>query len=521
MEAPDIQRALAGRLETEHFVIHHAQTAEIRRDLQLIAEDHELRFAQVTAALGIEPSRKIHSYYFSDGEQKARLMGARDVEMAKPWRHEIYLEHRAFPHGSLRHEIAHIVAAEFGDPWFQVSARSVAGLPLLVNPGLIEGLAVAADWPGGYDRELTPHQATRAMQELGFSPSIDALLSLKFLSLSSARSYTTAGSFVRFLLESRGAAPLRALYRNGGDFEAAYGVPATALQQEWRDQISAISLRSEEIEATRERFRQVGVFARPCPHAIASRRVRAYEAVGRGDRGSAISLLREVCEDAPREPRHRMELGDLLARGDERQRAEAAKLWNEIEQSPQATSSMRADVLDRLASAAAIRGEIPRAQQLIAAALALPIDDGQRRGLEAKRLALEHTGPAGPMLRAYFYSPREAAGDPRQWVTRAAEQEPALGLALYLRGLRQADDGSWVAMADDLARALRLGLPSRSFVRNAARRLAVAAFRAGDAAGVLRAAETLSLPEMNETDRLLAEDWRQRLRFKSTGKLKE
>lgn len=519
VDAIDIQEALEGRLETEHFVIHYASTPEIRRDIALIAADHELRFAQVTAALGVEPRRKIHSYYFSGSDQKAALMGARDVEMAKPWRHEIYLEHRAFPHGSLRHEIAHIVAAEFGDPWFQVSARSVAGLPLLVNPGLIEGLAVAADWPGGYDRELTPHQATRAMQELGFTPSIDALLSLRFLSLSSARSYTTAGSFVHFLLAHHGAKALRALYRSGGDFAGAYGIPAATLQQQWRDEIAAITLRPEEIEATRERFRQVGVFARPCPHAIASRRARAYEAVGRGERERGISLLREVCGDAPLEPRYRMELGDVLVRGDERDRKEATELWSAIEQSQQVTSSLRGEALERLAGEAAGRGDLARTKELILAALRLSIDDGQRRQLEAKRLALEHTGPAAPMLQAYFFPPRQAPGDPRQWATRAAELEPQLGLALYLRGLRQADDGSWAAMAGDLARALELGLPSRSFVRAAARRLAVAAYRVADLPRVQLAIATLEGPEMTETDRLLAEDWRQRLRFAATGRL--
>lgn len=519
VEAGDIQRALGGRLETENFVIHYADTEEINRDISLIAADHELRFAQVTAALGIRPSRKIHSYYFSGGDQKARLMGARDVEMAKPWRYEIYLEHRAFPHGSLRHEIAHIVAAEFGDPWFHVSARSLAGLPLLVNPGLIEGLAVAADWPGSYDRELTPHQATRAMQELGMRPSIDALLSLRFLSLSSARSYTTAGSFARFLLERHGAEKLRKLYGNGGDFEAAYGIAAAALQQEWRDHINTISLQPEEIEATRERFRQVGVFGRPCPHAVANRRARAYEAVRRGDRERGVELLREVCEDSPTEPRYRMELGELLSRGDARERREATALWEALEQSAQVTSSMRGEAMDRLGNLAAADGELMRTEKWIEAALQLPLDDGQRRQFEAKRLALEHVGPAGASLRAYFFPLRDRPSDPRESVQRAAELEPSLGLAVYLRGLRQADDRSWSAMAEDLDRALQLGLPSRSFVRNAARRLAVAAYRAGDKERVGVAAEVLGRPEMTETDHLLAEDWRQRLRFDATKKL--
>ena len=154
-----------------HFVIHYAQTPDIEEDIGLVAADHEFRYAQVVAQLGVAPAGKIALVLLRDRDQKARWMGARDVEMAKPWRREIYLEHRAFPHGSLRHEIAHAVASEFGDPLFGVAARRVLGVPVFISPGLIEGLAVAVDWPGGYDR-LTPHEAVRAMQVMGKQPTI-------------------------------------------------------------------------------------------------------------------------------------------------------------------------------------------------------------------------------------------------------------------------------------------------------------------------------------------------------------
>jgi hypothetical protein len=520
VDAADLQRALRGRWETEHFVIHYDDRASIARELPLLAEDHELRLAQVTEALGVSPTRKIHSYYFADSEQKARWMGARDVEMAKPWRREIYLEHRDFPHPSLRHEIAHVVAAEFGDRWFQVSAREVLGLPLLINPGLIEGLAVAADWPGSYDRELTPDQSVRAMQELGLSPSIHELLSLAFLSLSSARSYTTAGSFMHFLLRRHGAPALRALYRSGGDFSAAYGVSADELQAQWRAELATIELTEEQIEATRERFRQVGVFSRPCPHAVADRRARAYAAVSRGELARGVDLLRKVCRDSPDEPSFRLELGDLLVRGDERQRQEAAELWRKLDDSERVTSSLRAAALERLAGEAARRGDEAAALAFVRSALRLSIGDGQRRQLLAKQVALEHRGAAGPSLRSYFFPPPAAPGTPRQWAEAAVAAEPALGFAVYLRALRRAEDGSWTQTADDLEGSLRLGLPGPSFVRNAARRLAVAGYRTGDARRVRAAAATLRSAGMTATDQLLAADWLSRLAWRERHPLR-
>lgn len=517
IESAEIEAALGGRVETEHFIIHYAKTPELERDITLVAADHELRYAQVVAQLGVAPPGKLRSYVFANREQKARWIGAKDVEMAKPWRREIYLEHRAFPHGSLRHEIAHAVASAFGDPTFGVAARRIAGIPVMISPGLIEGLAVAVDWPAGYER-LTPHQSVRAMMAMGVTPTIRQLLSLQFLTVSSARSYTTAGSFLRFLLDTYGAEALRKLYASGGDFEAAYGKSIATLEAEWRAMISAIELPVEEIEGTRERFRAGSVFSRPCPHANAARRERAIKAYARRDRALAISLLREVCEDAPDEPRYQLELGDFLIGGTSIEYVEAIALWTRIAESETVTSSLRADAFERLARQAAARGDLARTKALVDRARELPVDPNARRQLEAQWFALNHPGKAGSALRGYFFAPWGAWNAP-SWALLATLAEPDLGLGHYLLGLQKGITGDWQEAAEALDTSLSKGLPSISFTKNAARRLAVFAFRANDFPRVARAIATLRGPEMNESDRLLADDWEQRLTFTLTGRL--
>ena len=511
IDADEIQAELDGRVETEHFIIHYARTPEIERDIALIALDHELRYAQVVGQIGVAPSGKLRSYYFASSDQKARWMGARDVEMAKPWRREIYLDHRAFPHTALRHEIAHAVASAFGDPIFGVAARRMQGVPTLISPGLVEGLAVALDWPGGYER-LTPHEAVRAMQAMGFTPTIGELLSLAFLTVSSARSYTTAGSFLKFLLDRYGAASLRVLYGNGGDFERAYGKSMHALEDEWRAMISAISLPADEIEATRERFRHGSVFARPCPHANAARRERAAAAAVRGDRRGAIALMRAVCNDAPDEPRYRLELGDFLSLGDGLERVEGVALWTMLANSESTTSTLRAEAFERLARVAAAKGDYARTTELVGRARLLPVDANARRQLEAEWFALQHRGPAGAALRGYFFVP-VGAFDAPAWALLATLAEPDLGIAHYLMGLQKTSAGEWQAAAEALDLGLARGLPSTEFVRNGARKLALVAYRAGDTARVERAIGLLRGASMTETDRLLAEDWAQRLAF--------
>jgi hypothetical protein len=514
----EIAEELGGRIETEHFIIHYANTPDIERDIQMIAADHELRYAQVVAQLGMAPTGKLRSFYFANREQKSRWMGAKDVEMAKPWRHEIYLEHRAFPHGSLRHEIAHAVASSFGDPLFGVASRRVAGVPLMASPGLIEGLAVAADWPAGYDR-LTPHESVRAMQEMGWTPTIRELLSLRFLTVSSARSYTTAGSFLKYLLDTYGASSLRSLYGNGGDFVAAYGKTLPELEAEWRAMIGAIVLPKDVVEGTRERFRGGSVFARPCPHANAARRERAVQALAAGDRPTAVGLMREVCKDAPEEPRYRLELGDFLGGGDELERAQAIVLWTSVARSEKVTSSLKADAIERLARIASMEGDTKHVIELIGEARALGVDPNARRQLEAEWFALHHDGAAAGALQSYFFPPLNVAVDAPTWAMMAALAEPNLGFGFYLLGLQLTNAADWHRSAIMLGYSLKRGLPDISFVRNGARKLAVAAYRSHDVALVEQAIATLRGPGMSESDRLLADDWAQRLRFDADGHL--
>jgi hypothetical protein len=514
VDAEDIQDVLEGRVETAHFIIHYAKTPAIEADIKLIAEDHELRYAEVVKALGVAPAGKLRSYYFANGEQKSHWMGARNVEMAKPWRHEIYLDHRAFPHGSLRHEIAHAVASEFGDPIFGVAVRDV----LLFSPGLIEGLAVAIDWPGD-NSPLTPHESARVLQELGYLPSLQGLFSLGFLASSPVRSYATAGSFVRFLYDHYGAEKLREVYASGGDFEGVYGESFAALEGEWRTMLSTIGLPRDVIEAARERFRSVSVFSRPCPHAIAARREAAAEASNAGNRARAIGIMRNVCRDAPEEPAHRYELGAYLAEGDERDRGEARELWSALaDDSEHVTSTIRARSLDRLAREAGDRGDLSIVKQLVQREAALPLDGGQRRQVIAQLYALDEAGPAGPALRGYFFAPAGSFTGPA-WAELAIMGEPDHGFGHYLLAIQYYNAESWADAVDEFTKALDRGVPGIDFVENGARELAIAGYRLGDPAAVARAITALRSDGTSEVDHLLADDWQQRLDFDANGHL--
>ena len=523
LDADQVADALPGRHETAHFVIHYPPGGDIERDIAFIAEDHEFRLAQLGRALGVPPpAHKIDSFYFASADQKQALMGARNVYMAKPWREEIYLHHSPFPHQVVRHEIAHVVAGTFGDPLFRVSARPVLGLPVFFNVGLIEGIAVAADWPDHFNRALTPHESVRAMVDMGLAPPLERLLSTGFFAFSSARSYTAAGSFVRYLLDRHGAERLRVLYRTGGDFSQAYGRAQADLIAEWQAMIGKVELAPGAAEVVRERFRRGGIFQRPCPHAIADKQRRAGELAGRGEMDEAIRLVRAICRDAPGEPNHEMDLADLYERAGRGKEAEA--IYRRLASGDAHTSAVKAQALLGLARLAARAGRWQAAIEELERAGALPVEDDLLRQARAERMAAGHAGPAGPHLRAYFWPPGDpnAPVDPMAQLGRAAAAvaaEPGLALGHYLVGRNLTGRGAPAEAAASLGRALDLGLGDPLVTRECAEHLATSAYMAGDLAAVERAAAVLTAQDQPSVTRLYGYDWLERLAWKRTGRL--
>lgn len=513
IEAEDIQEALGGRFDTEHFTIYYPLGGPIERDIEIIARDHEFRLAQVERVLGAEASGRITSYYFPDPDTKGRLIGARYVHMAKPWRNEIYLDHQPFPHHTLRHEIAHVVAGAFSDSVFGVSVEAHMGLPIAFNVGLIEGTAVAADWPDHRGGELTPHQSVKALTQLGLAPPVDAILSPRFLTFASTRSYTTGGSFVRFILERYGADRLRALYATGGHFMLALGRSQGEVIAEWRAMIERVELPPDAAQVIEEAFRRPGIFSRTCPHAIARRQERAGQLLARGRLRDAADELRRVCADAGGEPAYLLQLATVLEQlGDH---AEAERIRATIASADDVSSTLRANALLARLSTAMRHGDRQAAARLLAQAEALPVGEDLRRILAAYRLALDHDGPGGDALRRYFFgdSPR-ALPDLVLYMARAGAvvaAEPELGMGHYLVGRNIHHRGADREATAALTRALDFGLPHPLLVREAARMLAEAGYLAGDHAAVRRAIDILGASDQPEVYRLLAEDWRERL----------
>lgn len=183
----DIAQMLGGYRETEHFEIYYS--SELEDQIDIFAEDCEFRYFQLSEYLQIDNTRKVRAYLYSSPAQKKRLIGAGNTFVEDPFGHGFHLHTQDFPHPVLKHELAHVLTANWS-PW-KVS----------LNVGVHEGVAVAADWDEG---KLTVHQWAKAMRHFNVAPPLTSVMSLGFWRHASSRSYLLAGSFIRFLIDTYG-----------------------------------------------------------------------------------------------------------------------------------------------------------------------------------------------------------------------------------------------------------------------------------------------------------------------------
>src|SRR5690606_30154547 len=116
---------------------------------------------------------------------------------------------------------------------------------------------------------LDLHDQAAILDRLDLRPVLGDIMGLGFWGKASRRAYTAAGSFCRWLIDTRGVDPFLTLYGTAGDFELAYGTPLDALEAEWLVFLRDRPLRARDIEALRQRFQQRPIFQRPCAHRAA------------------------------------------------------------------------------------------------------------------------------------------------------------------------------------------------------------------------------------------------------------
>lgn len=274
-----LQRHLSVQFESEGMVLHVFRGSK-RPDLW--AADFAFRRAQLVRFFGSEPTETLHVYIYPDAERKRRWMGAESVELAKPWLRQVHIVAPQYGSTIVTHELAHVVAADFASWPFRVPMRG----GIAPDPLLIEGLAVAAQWP--IHESMTVHQWAAAMRRLQLAPSVEELISpAAFFSQTGSRSYTIAGSYLRFVRDTFGVQALLQLYRRG---ETGPWVPR------WRQFIdaAAASLTDEQMAMATARFERPAMFYRKCALHTGRRYKLADWQNALGRRHAAMDTLLEL-----------------------------------------------------------------------------------------------------------------------------------------------------------------------------------------------------------------------------------
>jgi tetratricopeptide (TPR) repeat protein len=427
-DALDLARAparldaeLGGLKETAHFRLHFPRERSAR-EVARLERDVELRWMQDAAFLGVAPAWKVDAYFYRGTDEKQRLVGAAQTDFAKPWLHQFHVQFEGFPDPVAKHELAHVLAAEFGAWPLGISGG-------LANVGLIEGLATAADDPVD---ELSLDQWSHAMRQLGVAPDLRGLFSLVgFWREEQGRAYTLVGSFLRHLRARAGAPALQTLYRTG-DWQRAYGQPLDALVTEWEQAVDQVPLDEAAMNAATRRFRAQSLFTQACARETAHLREQASarwgsapeEALGHVDRLIALE---------PENPGPRQMRADLLSSMD--RKPEAAQAAQGILALPHAGGAARARAALLLSELAAGDGRAEEAMALAAQALAEKPDRGVARVAELRGLKL--APEAAAVLRSYFRFPgREDALVRLESLRR---DTPDLAFPSYLLGRRLSD----------------------------------------------------------------------------------
>lgn len=457
-----VERELGGFVATEHFDLYYDASHFDGERLELLIYDHEARYAELAEFWAYEPPRRLRSYVYGDRDEKGRLMGGRRTLVAKIWLGEMHITWSGVGNTLLAHEMAHLFLKDDGTGPLDLST-SFGVVPLMA---MVEGAATAAGWGG---REWDEHTWSAAMQREGVADDLSEILGpFGFWSKYSRRAYTLTGSFVRYLVDTRGAEAFREAYGNG-DFEGVYGESLESLTAEWESWLAERELPDEVLASARWEFDRPSLFGRRCARSIATRMDEGDALLRRGQRAAALRCFEEVVADDPTNVRLRLNVARRLVRLEAEDEARAhAEYVRDAEGAGLSAQSAADELLADMAWREGRAAAAAATYQTLASGAGTEAD---RRRLLAK-VAGASAGAESPrteraLRRALVAIPAVPRENQVVELLEAAETEGS-AIARYLALLRLVNDAESVAHSPEWER-LSFDALSPAHARNARR----------------------------------------------------
>lgn len=455
---------LTGSVETEHFVIYFKPGTTEANSISLIANDHEWRYYQLKEFLQVNLNDKIRSYIYPDNETRKRVIGAGETTIANPIHKEIHLVYDVFPDHLLKHELTHVMSSDFGTKFLRISPKL----------GLVEGLAVASDWDGdGY----TPHQWAEAMIKTNTAPDIREIIGIGFWYAPPAKSYTTMGSFVRYLIDSYGIEKFKTLYRMG-DF-SVYGKSVDELVSEWKKFLDGIYIPDKLLALAWYKFSQPSIFQGRCPRRIAEladKGIKAYKDENYYEaRGYFLDALNLNKSDPV------LFAGLAYAYYYNKGYNELIDLINNSQTLPEVDKN----ILENLRGNVLLqRGRVLEAKSVFESLLGKPLPEDVKREIEIKLNAISSGNDIEKKIREYFRT--------REKLYQAVILEeiirdfPDYSPSYYLLGKIFYSKRDYKLAASYLIESESLGLPSESLEMDNLQLLGISLFATGDYEGAIK-----------------------------------
>ena len=310
-----IQKTLGGFYKTQNFNIYYDNNYQIRKNIKLIAQEHEMRLAQLKKMYNIKWNAKIDSYIFKSSKQKKQLMGAGNTLLAKPWLKEIYINYSSeFPHSHLKHELSHVIASKFSNRFLGIPMK----FGIIPQMGIVEGFAVSSEDEKG---ELTLFEQMAILKKINKFPPLEKMVSFDdFWSYNSYFAYQTVGGFLKFLKIKYGVEKLKILYQKES-FKSAYNKTILQLKSEYLKFLGNIKINDKYTPRIKSNFSQKSVFKRVCPHDIIEIKENANYLIKNKNFNTGIKYGEKLLKLEPFNVNHKLFLAKLSTKYKKYQKA--------------------------------------------------------------------------------------------------------------------------------------------------------------------------------------------------------
>lgn len=253
-----LNKLMPYELKTPDFTIHYAAPDDqLPAEIKQLFEDTVFHVHELKAALQVS-SQHIDIYIYPDRRSMKLWFGGEQTDITDVFGPSVHITASEYPHETLRHELVHALAAEFG----------FHGIGFHPNMAFTEGLAVALAPP---EMRIGLDEGAAALVSSKRVRNVAQLFSPLFWQESGSRSYTVAGSIVKYLLQHHGMEKIRALYA-GNHWDNVFGEDRVSILRAWEESLAPYTGDHTHDLQVASLFRNPGILYDRCPHTKAARR---------------------------------------------------------------------------------------------------------------------------------------------------------------------------------------------------------------------------------------------------------